>query len=580
MDIATSVLSTKTAHSAATGKGGLGADDDAPAQGRAFEDEVAALRDESARDGASANGASPKAENGADPRDPAEPRMAAEPEDAVSPEAAPDAATDIAIAEGATPANLTAGNGAVSASVAVRPALSDDLGPAQKSVSQAATVDTNAVSAAGVATTNAQAGEVEPNLRHDPNLPIAAPRTESSGALIGTVAVSGGAHGGDALVSSRTGSLAASTRDVGQLPLSGSPAGTPRFAAIAEDSGAGATGRAPQGEGTDAKAGLPKPEYTTRAIPGWGESAPMASRAAPPVAPTTGPELPAASVLTQSAPQPSVSADRPTPQSVVTKGLAAREDGPVPGGKGDPPAATYRGSIDGWAAARVTSPAPTAAEAVGRSGSTGGTSATSIAAPAAFALPSGFAVIGPAFAPLFGAQAALGRDGLGDAAFAGGDFALLEQGRSVLGQHGAMPAIPAEPRHVARQIAEALVAARENGIDLQLSPEELGRVKLSITQGEAGLLVTVSADRPETLDLLRRHIDLLGEEFSALGLGETAFSFSDSQGNPEGSPAGQDLQAAISDTSDLKDGQAPETEASLQPAPQTRRDTGSLDIRL
>ena len=83
-----------------------------------------------------------------------------------------------------------------------------------------------------------------------------------------------------------------------------------------------------------------------------------------------------------------------------------------------------------------------------------------------------------------------------------------------------------------RQIADAMIAAHENGIDLQLSPEELGRVKLSITPGEGGFLVTVSADRPETLELLRRHIDLLGEEFAALGLGDTAFSFNDPTGHP------------------------------------------------
>lgn len=168
------------------------------------------------------------------------------------------------------------------------------------------------------------------------------------------------------------------------------------------------------------------------------------------------------------------------------------------------------------------------------------------------------------------------RDSVGDVAVFGADLAALETGRAQPGTFAAAPAVAAEPRGVARQIAEALIAAHENGIDLQLSPEELGRVKLSMTQGEAGFLVTVSADRPETLELLRRHIDLLGEEFAALGLGDTAFSFNDS---PDHQTAGDPLPTQTDAiATDIGDSFEPETV--VRSTVHSRADAGLLDIRL
>ncbi|MEM1362014.1 MAG: flagellar hook-length control protein FliK [Pseudomonadota bacterium] len=97
------------------------------------------------------------------------------------------------------------------------------------------------------------------------------------------------------------------------------------------------------------------------------------------------------------------------------------------------------------------------------------------------------------------------------------------------------------PQPVARQIAEALVSLRNGTIDVQLSPEELGRVRLTMSQTETGMLVQVQAERPETLDLLRRNIGLLNDEFSALDLGTASFSFDDSSRSEDGSYGGQHL---------------------------------------
>jgi hypothetical protein len=83
------------------------------------------------------------------------------------------------------------------------------------------------------------------------------------------------------------------------------------------------------------------------------------------------------------------------------------------------------------------------------------------------------------------------------------------------------------PRQIAVQIAHAAeaVGGARGTIELRLSPEELGRVRLHLHPSEAGLSVTITADRPETLDLMRRNIDLLAREFVQIGYEGTEFDF-------------------------------------------------------
>lgn len=84
---------------------------------------------------------------------------------------------------------------------------------------------------------------------------------------------------------------------------------------------------------------------------------------------------------------------------------------------------------------------------------------------------------------------------------------------------------PIVARGAVAQIAEALRAPSEGTVEIRLSPEELGRVRLSMTPGEAGLVVQLSAERPETLDLLRRHVELLAADLRDLGYTGLEFSF-------------------------------------------------------
>ena len=136
------------------------------------------------------------------------------------------------------------------------------------------------------------------------------------------------------------------------------------------------------------------------------------------------------------------------------------------------------------------------------------------------------------------------------------------------------PAAPTYlPHHVAMQIATAVggeAPGSNRVIDLTLNPEELGRVRLSLSHSESGLSVSVLAERPETLELLRRNIDVLAREFLDIGYQSAEFSFGD--GN---SDAQHDVPAALSAT-----GLPPEDEGDTAYPSATLHLGDRLDIRL
>lgn len=91
---------------------------------------------------------------------------------------------------------------------------------------------------------------------------------------------------------------------------------------------------------------------------------------------------------------------------------------------------------------------------------------------------------------------------------------------------------PAAPQPLGTQIVDGIRQARDGSVELSLSPEELGRVRLTLHGGDASLHVTIQADRPETESLLRRHIGLLQQEFRDLGYGGISFDFGPRQDRP------------------------------------------------
>ena len=85
---------------------------------------------------------------------------------------------------------------------------------------------------------------------------------------------------------------------------------------------------------------------------------------------------------------------------------------------------------------------------------------------------------------------------------------------------------PALAHHAARQIAAAAGHLPDRPVELSLNPEELGHVRLTISLGDSGMSVAIVAERPDTIDLMRRHIHALAQEFRNMGYGETEFQFS------------------------------------------------------
>ncbi|WP_177213128.1 flagellar hook-length control protein FliK [Celeribacter neptunius] len=82
------------------------------------------------------------------------------------------------------------------------------------------------------------------------------------------------------------------------------------------------------------------------------------------------------------------------------------------------------------------------------------------------------------------------------------------------------------PTRVAMQIADAARQLPDRPMEITLSPEELGKVRLSFHVSETGAMhVVVAAERVDTLDLMRRNIDSLIGEFRDLGYSESGFSF-------------------------------------------------------
>lgn len=81
------------------------------------------------------------------------------------------------------------------------------------------------------------------------------------------------------------------------------------------------------------------------------------------------------------------------------------------------------------------------------------------------------------------------------------------------------------PAGLSRHLAETVTRFPNQSVELTLSPEELGRVRMTLSTQDGALTLDIQADRLETLDLLRRHIDLLARDFRELGFTEMSFSF-------------------------------------------------------
>lgn len=119
----------------------------------------------------------------------------------------------------------------------------------------------------------------------------------------------------------------------------------------------------------------------------------------------------------------------------------------------------------------------------------------------------------------------------------------------------------------AHQVAMAVHKNQDGVTELVLNPEELGRVRLAMNSQDGVMAVTITTERPDTQDLIRRHIDMLAQEMRALGYESVGFTFEGQSDDPKGGQS--------------NDGQAHEQDAQLAgtQTPLVMTSSG-LDLRL
>ncbi len=81
------------------------------------------------------------------------------------------------------------------------------------------------------------------------------------------------------------------------------------------------------------------------------------------------------------------------------------------------------------------------------------------------------------------------------------------------------------PRMILVQIAEVVRQQPDRPVELTLSPEELGRLRMSFQSEGASMHIVLSFERPDTLDLMRRHIDQLAQDMREFGMSDVSFTF-------------------------------------------------------
>ncbi len=99
--------------------------------------------------------------------------------------------------------------------------------------------------------------------------------------------------------------------------------------------------------------------------------------------------------------------------------------------------------------------------------------------------------------------------------------------------------LPVEPRVIVQQVAQAIVHMDVGRTEITLDPVELGRVSLTFVTRDEGVSVTVTADRPETADLLRRNSEQLQRDLLNAGYDDVDLGFAQDDGGSDHQKAEQ-----------------------------------------
>ncbi|MGL6211295.1 MAG: flagellar hook-length control protein FliK [Paracoccaceae bacterium] len=123
------------------------------------------------------------------------------------------------------------------------------------------------------------------------------------------------------------------------------------------------------------------------------------------------------------------------------------------------------------------------------------------------------------------------------------------------------------------EIIRTIQFAGGDTVDMVMNPEELGRLRFEIAQSGDQMRITLTVERPETLELLRRHADQLLTEFRQAGYAGATLSFGQwGEGGRQDAPSPLEMSER-----DHPDAARP---AEPQTATRPASSTSGLDLRL
>ncbi|NOR62735.1 MAG: hypothetical protein GQ535_09620 [Rhodobacteraceae bacterium] len=132
------------------------------------------------------------------------------------------------------------------------------------------------------------------------------------------------------------------------------------------------------------------------------------------------------------------------------------------------------------------------------------------------------------------------------------------------------PQAPPVASQITAQLPQLLTKAEKQTIELRLDPPELGRVTIHLTTNDTQVTAQVVAERVDTIDLMRRHAELLAATLARAGFSEANLSFQ--QGHRQGDEGEFEQFQGITGLV--------ESEDTATPAPTLAGQDGRLDIRL
>lgn len=130
--------------------------------------------------------------------------------------------------------------------------------------------------------------------------------------------------------------------------------------------------------------------------------------------------------------------------------------------------------------------------------------------------------------------------------------------------------VAAQGAAVTAQLAAAVSRSAEGTLEVRLDPQELGRVKLGLSGSSESLTVTIIAERPETLELIRRNLESFSADLADMGFAGLNFEMG----------TGQQGHPVPDRDSDLAEAEAPATAELPAHSVGPRHSTGGMDLRL